>query len=454
MASTTSTQDSGLFGYLLPLFKAKTGIDVKVIAQGTGQALDTARRGDADVVFVHAKAQEEKFVAEGFGVKRFDVMYNDFVLIGPKSDPAGVKGKDIDDRAEGDPGQGRAIRVARRQLGHPFGRTQRSGSRPASTSPPARVPGIARSGRAWARRSTPPSAMNAYVLSDRGTWISFKNRGDLEIVVEGDKRLFNQYGVMLVNPAKYPTVKKELGQTFIDWLISPEGQAAIAGYKIGGQQLFFPNAEQEGRRERSAERGRACLPIGEAIGSIMIRPSACRLRSHRSTSPSPALLRWLEPVAPVALPLAEALGCIAADMPPLTAHSARDIAVARWLGVARQRSRRRLVLFAAAAVQSPVWVEAGDAMPAGATASSMPMQWMRSGPMMQVLAEAIPGQGVRRAGGDIAQAGVCDRRGRRVRPARSAARARGGPVESSACAARGCASSIFRRRQAMRRPRG
>src|SRR5712664_3705600 len=199
VASTTSTQDSGLFGYLLPIFKAKTNIDVKVIAQGTGQALDTARRGDADVVFVHAKSQEEKFLAEGFGVKRFDVMYNDFVLIGPKSDLADVKGPWYREIGQG---MGAALNTA--------------------------------------------GAMNGYVLSDRGTWISFRNRGDLEIVVEGDKRLFNQYGVMLVNPEKYPSVKKELGQTFIDWLVSAEGQAAIAGYKIDGQQLFFPNAEKKG----------------------------------------------------------------------------------------------------------------------------------------------------------------------------------------------------------------
>ena len=189
VASTTSTEDSGLFKHILPLFKAKTGIDVKVVAQGTGQALDTGRRGDADVVFVHAKPAEEKFLAEGFGVKRYPVMYNDFVLIGPKSDPAGVNGgKDIV----------AALNTA--------------------------------------------SASNAYVLSDRGTWLAFKNRGDLAISVQGDKRLFNQYGMMLVNPEKHPGVKKELGQAFIDWLVSPEGQKAIADYKIGGEQLFYPNA--------------------------------------------------------------------------------------------------------------------------------------------------------------------------------------------------------------------
>jgi tungstate transport system substrate-binding protein len=244
VASTTSTLDSGLFGYLLPIFKARTGIDVKVIAQGTGQALDTARRGDADVVFVHAKPQEEKFVADGFGVKRFDVMYNDFVLIGPKSDPAGVKGKDIVTALK-------AIEAK----GAPFvSRGDRSGTYAAGLALWI-VAGIdiANAKGAWYREIgqgmgaalNTASAMNAYVLSDRGTWISFRNRGDLDIVVEGDKRLFNQYGVMLVNPEKHASVKKELGQAFVDWLISPEGQAAIAAYKIDGQQLFFPDADRK-----------------------------------------------------------------------------------------------------------------------------------------------------------------------------------------------------------------
>jgi tungstate transport system substrate-binding protein len=241
VASTTSTQDSGLFGYLLPIFKAKTNIEVKVIAQGTGQALDTARRGDADVVFVHAKAQEEKFLAEGFGVKRFDVMYNDFVLIGPKSDPAGVKGKDIET----------ALKTIQAKHAPFVSRGDNSGTHLAELSlwkqvgidlAAAKGPWYREIGQGMGAALNTASAMNGYVLSDRGTWISFKNRGDLEISVEGDKRLFNQYGVMLVNPAKYPTVRKELGQTFIDWLISAEGQAAIAGYKIDGQQLFFPNA--------------------------------------------------------------------------------------------------------------------------------------------------------------------------------------------------------------------
>jgi tungstate transport system substrate-binding protein len=245
VASTTSTQDSGLFGYLLPIFKAKTGIEVKVIAQGTGQALDTARRGDADVVFVHAKAQEEKFLAEGFGVKRFDVMYNDFVLIGPKSDPAGVKGKDIET----------ALKTIQAK-GAPFvSRGDRSGTHSAELALWRQASiDIAGSKGRWYREIgqgmgaalNTASAMNGYVLSDRGTWLSFKNRGDLDIVVEGDKRLFNQYGVMLVNPAKHPAVKQQFGQAFIDWIVSPEGQATIASYKIDGKQLFFPDAEKKG----------------------------------------------------------------------------------------------------------------------------------------------------------------------------------------------------------------
>jgi tungstate transport system substrate-binding protein len=245
VASTTSTQDSGLFGYLLPIFKAKTGIEVKVIAQGTGQALDTARRGDADVVFVHAKAQEEKFLAEGFGVKRFDVMYNDFVLIGPKSDPAGVRGKDIET----------ALKTIQAKHAPFVSRGDRSGTHSAELAlwkqagidiAASKGPWYREIGQGMGAALNTAGAMNGYVLSDRGTWISFKNRGDLEITVEGDKRLFNQYGVMLVNPEKYPSVKREPGQAFVDWLISPEGQQAIAGYKIGDQQLFFPDAEKKG----------------------------------------------------------------------------------------------------------------------------------------------------------------------------------------------------------------
>jgi tungstate transport system substrate-binding protein len=245
VASTTSTQDSGLFDHILPLFEAKTGIDVKVVAQGTGQALDTARRGDADVVFVHAKAQEEKFLEEGFGVKRFDVMYNDFVLIGPKSDPAGISGsKDI-----------AAALTAIQTKGAPFvSRGDKSGTHSAELKlwkvagvdiDAAKGPWYKEIGQGMGAALNTASAMNAYVLSDRGTWLSFKNRGDLDIVVEGDKRLFNQYGVMLVNPEKHPSVKAEAGQSFIDWLISPEGQAASGDYKIDGQQLFFPNATQD-----------------------------------------------------------------------------------------------------------------------------------------------------------------------------------------------------------------
>lgn len=242
LASTTSTQDSGLFGHILPLFKDKSGIDVRVVAQGTGQALDTARRGDADVVFVHAKAQEEKFLEEGHGVKRFDVMYNDFVLVGPKDDQAGVTGgKDIV-----------AALQAIEQKQAPFvSRGDKSGTHLAELKlwedagidiDAARGPWYREIGQGMGAALNTAAAMNAYVLSDRGTWLSFKNRGDLEIAVEGDKRLFNQYGVMLVNPAKHPNVKADLGQAFVDWLISPEGQKAIAAYRIDGQQLFFPNA--------------------------------------------------------------------------------------------------------------------------------------------------------------------------------------------------------------------
>jgi tungstate transport system substrate-binding protein len=246
VASTTSTQDSGLFGHILPLFKAKTGIDVKVVAQGTGQALDTGRRGDADMLFVHAKAQEEKFVADGFGVKRYPVMYNDFVLIGPKSDPAGIKG--MTDVAE-------ALKAIKSK-GAPFiSRGDRSGTHIAELDlwkaagidiGKEKGPWYKEIGQGMGAALNTASAANAYVLADRGTWLSFKNRGDLDILVAGDKRLFNQYGVMLVNPEKHPHVKKALGQAFIDWLVSPEGQKAIADYKINGQELFFPNANAPG----------------------------------------------------------------------------------------------------------------------------------------------------------------------------------------------------------------
>jgi tungstate transport system substrate-binding protein len=242
VASTTSTQDSGLFGYLLPLFKAKTGIDVKVVAQGTGQALDTARRGDADVVFVHARSAEEKFLAEGFGVNRYPVMYNDFVLIGPRSDPAGIKGtKDIVAALKTIKSKGIAF----------ISRGDRSGTHIAELNlwkvagidiAADKGPWYKEIGQGMGAALNTASAANAYVLSDRGTWLAFKNKGDLVIEVQGDKRLFNQYGVMLVNPQKHPTVKKELGQQFVDWLVSPEGQRDIAGYKINGEQLFYPDA--------------------------------------------------------------------------------------------------------------------------------------------------------------------------------------------------------------------
>ena len=241
VASTTSTQDSGLFRYLLPIVKQKTGIEVKVLAQGTGQALDTARRGDADVVFVHAKSAEEKFLAEGFGVKRYPVMYNDFVLVGPKDDPAGIKGKDVST----------ALQTIRSKAAPFVSRGDRSGTHIAELKlwteagidiEKDRGPWYKEIGQGMGAALNMASASNAYVLSDRGTWLAFQNRGDLAVLVEDDKRLFNQYGVMLVNPAKHPAVKKEAGQRFIDWLISPEGQGAVAGYKINGQQLFYPNA--------------------------------------------------------------------------------------------------------------------------------------------------------------------------------------------------------------------
>lgn len=248
VASTTSTQDSGLFEYLLPKFKEKSGITVKVVAQGTGQALDTGRRCDADVVFVHAKAQEEKFVADGAGVKRNPVMYNDFVIVGPKSDPAGLKGeKDV----------ARALVAIKDKSAAFFSRGDRSGTHsaelrlwktagvdiekdPASKNLGAWYKSL---GQGMGATLNTAAAGNGYTLTDRATWINFKNKQDLVIIVEGDRRLFNQYGVMLVNPAKCPSVKKDLGQAFIDYLVSPQGQKDISGYKIDDQSLFFPNAE-------------------------------------------------------------------------------------------------------------------------------------------------------------------------------------------------------------------
>jgi tungstate transport system substrate-binding protein len=242
VSSTTSTEQSGLFKHLLPLFQAKTGIEVRVVAVGTGQALDIGRRGDADVVFVHAKPLEEKFLAEGHGAKRYDVMYNDFVLIGPKSDPAKIAGtKDV---AEG-------FRKIRDTQSAFVSRGDKSGTHFAEVELwKAAGIDIARDKASWYREIgqgmgpalNTAAGMNAYVLSDRGTWLSFRNRADLGIVVQGDGRLFNQYGVMLVNPAKHPNVKAQLGQAFVDWLISREGQMAISDYRINGEQLFFANA--------------------------------------------------------------------------------------------------------------------------------------------------------------------------------------------------------------------
>ena len=242
VASTTSTEQSGLFGYLLPIYEKQTGVKVHVVALGTGQALDVARRGDADVVFVHAKPAEEKFLAEGEGVKRYPVMYNDFVLIGPKGDPAKIGG-------------GKDILAAFKKIetAHaPFvSRGDRSGTHMAELAlwkaadidiDKMKGPWYRDTGQGMGPALNTAASMNAYILADRGTWLAFKNRGDMTILVEGDKRLFNQYGVMLVNPSKHPNVKKDLGQQFIDWIVSPAGQKVIAEYKINGEQLFYPNA--------------------------------------------------------------------------------------------------------------------------------------------------------------------------------------------------------------------
>jgi tungstate transport system substrate-binding protein len=241
VSSTTSTEQSGLFGHLLPVFKKATGIDVKVVALGTGQALDMARRGDADVVFVHDKAAEEKFVAEGFGLQRQAVMYNDFVLIGPKADPAGTRGKDI------------VAALARLAAANgPFvSRGDKSGTHAAelrfwkmANLENAKGSGYRECGCGMGPALNIAASQGAYVLADRGTWLNFKNRADLAILVEGDQRLFNPYGVMVVNPARHPQVKRAEAQKFVDWLTSASGQAAIADYKIGGEQLFFPNASR------------------------------------------------------------------------------------------------------------------------------------------------------------------------------------------------------------------
>ncbi len=241
VASTTSTEQSGLFGHLLPAFKQATGVDVRVVAVGTGQALDTGRRGDADVVFVHDQVAEEKFVAEGFALKRSPVMYNDFVLIGPKADPAGVKGADIV-AALGKLAASPAAFVSRGDKSGTHAAELRYWKTAGVDVGPGKPAGYKECGCGMGPALNMASSMNGYVLADRGTWLSFKNRGDLAVLVEGDKRLFNQYGVMAVNPAKHPHVKTALGQSFVDWLISPAGQTTIAGYKVGGEQLFFPNA--------------------------------------------------------------------------------------------------------------------------------------------------------------------------------------------------------------------
>lgn len=239
MASTTSTEQSGLFAYLLPEFKKASGIDIKVVALGTGQALDMARRGDADVVFVHDQAAEEKFVQEGFSLKRLPVMYNDFVLIGPKADPISIKGKDIVE----------AVKKLAAANGKFISRGDKSGTHAAELRfwslaglTDKMGSGYQSCGCGMGPALNIASSSGAYVLADRGTWLNFKNRGDLVVLVEGDNKLFNQYGVMLVNPAKHPQVKVAEGQKFVDWVVSAPGQAVIAGYKIGGEQLFFPNA--------------------------------------------------------------------------------------------------------------------------------------------------------------------------------------------------------------------
>jgi len=246
VASTTSTEQSGLFKHLLPAYEKRTGVQVRVVALGTGQALDMARRGDADVVFVHAKSAEEKFIAEGHGVKRLPVMYNDFVLVGPKSDSAKIAGgKDILE----------ALRKVKGATAPFVSRGDRSGTHMAELAlwktagidiAADKGPWYRDTGQGMGPALNSASSMNGYILTDRATWLAFKNRGDLTIVVEGDKRLFNQYGVILVNPEKHQHVKKDQGQAFIDWVVSPDGQKAIADYKIGSDQLFFPNANDAG----------------------------------------------------------------------------------------------------------------------------------------------------------------------------------------------------------------
>jgi tungstate transport system substrate-binding protein len=242
VASTTSTEQSGLFKHLLPAFTKDTGIDVHVVAVGTGQALDMGRRCDADVELVHDKAAEEKFLGEGFGVKRHDVMYNDFVLIGPKDDPAHVKGLGID-AALKKIAQAKPAFVSRADKSGTWAAEVRAWKHAGIDIEKTKGPWYKETGSGMGPALNTASGMNAYLLADRGTWLSFKNRGDLQILVQGDPELFNQYGVMLVNPAKCPRVKKDLGNKFVDWLLSPAGQQTIKGYQIQGKQLFFPNAK-------------------------------------------------------------------------------------------------------------------------------------------------------------------------------------------------------------------
>jgi len=242
MASTTSTEQSGLFAHLLPAFKKASNIDIKVVAVGTGQALDIGRRGDADVLFVHDQPAEEKFVAEGFGLKRSPVMYNDFVIVGPKTDPVGVAGKDVA-AAFGKLAGSTAPFVSRADKSGTHAAELRYWKAAGIDNPVGKAAGYKECGCGMGQALNIASATDAYALTDRGTWLSFKNRGNLVVLVEGDKRLFNQYGVIVVNPAKHPHVKKDAAQAFADWVVSPDGQQTIAAYKINGEQLFFPNAD-------------------------------------------------------------------------------------------------------------------------------------------------------------------------------------------------------------------